>query len=227
MDCSPAPHARPTSPAYANCCPHQRRRQNLSRPRSRPISSRLVLAAVGACASSRPSNVGCSRGRRHAVPQQPRRRRDPAPFMPSPRRRDAASAIDNPRANGPARVVSAADPCQARRNGQSIAFDIGRDRLGTLSQCASDPAQRTSRPPTLAQPEHQIPISSALHTAGSFLGDFPTPDGVRNSSRQRTGEFRIGRYRKQTFIGEETSETSRPTLTIAICQSDVTSAIWN
>jgi hypothetical protein len=33
----------------------------------------------------------------------------------------------------------------------------------------------------LAQPEHQIPISPGLHTAGSFLGDFPTPDGVRNS----------------------------------------------
>jgi hypothetical protein len=71
-----------------------------------------------------------------------------APFMPTPCRRDAASAIDNPRADGPARVVSAADPCQNRRNGQSIAFDIGRDRLETLSRCAPDPAQRTSRPPT-------------------------------------------------------------------------------
>jgi hypothetical protein len=103
--------------------------------------------------------------------------------MPSPCRRDTASAIDNPRADHPAHVVSAADPRQNRRNRQSIAFDIGRDRLETLSRCAPDPPQRTSRPPTPAQPEHQIPISRALHTAGSFLGDFPTPDGVRNSSR--------------------------------------------
>ena len=35
-----------------------------SRPQSRPISSRPVLAAAGACASSRPSNAGCSRARR-------------------------------------------------------------------------------------------------------------------------------------------------------------------
>src|SRR5664280_2968771 len=34
----------------------------------------------------------------------------------------------------------------------------------------------------------------ALHTAGSFLGDFPTPDGVRNSSRKRNGRF--GRSRE-------------------------------
>ncbi|MGD0764124.1 MAG: hypothetical protein ABR929_13215, partial [Roseiarcus sp.] len=48
----------------------------------------------------------------------------------------------------------------------------------------------TPRLPTPAQPKHQIPISPALHTAGSFLGDFPTPDGVRNSSRKRSGSLR-------------------------------------
>ena len=120
---------------------------------------------------------------RRALGQQPERRRNPAPFMPAPWRRAIASANDISRADGPARVVSAADPCQDRRNGQSIAFDTGRDLLETLSRCASDPAQRTPRPPIPAQPRHQIPISRALHTAGSFLGDFPTPDGVRNSSR--------------------------------------------
>jgi hypothetical protein len=31
--------------------------------------------------------------------------------------------------------------------------------------------------------------SPALHTAGSFLGDFPTPEGVRNSSRMQTDGF--------------------------------------
>jgi hypothetical protein len=103
--------------------------------------------------------------------------------MPTPCRRDAASANDIARADRRARVVRRVDLCRDRRNGQSIAFDIGRDRLETLSRRASDPAQRTSRPSTPAQTKRQIPINRALHTAGSFLGDFPTPDGVRNSSR--------------------------------------------
>jgi len=98
--------------------------------------------------------------------------------MPTPCRRDAASANDIARADGPARVVRRVDLCRDRRNSQSIAFDIGRDRLEPRSRRAPDPAQRTSRPPTPAQPKRQIPISRALHTAGSFLGDFPTPDGV-------------------------------------------------
>jgi hypothetical protein len=100
----------------------------------------------------------------------------------TPCRRAVASANNIARADGPAQVVNAADPCH-RRNAQSIAFDIGRDRLEMLSRRAPDPAQRTSRPPTPAQPKRQIPIGRAPHTAGSFLGDFPTPDGVRNSLR--------------------------------------------
>src|ERR1019366_1916720 len=162
----------------------------------RPINSRPVLAAAGACASSKRSNVGCSRGRRHAVPQQPGRRRDPARFIPTPCRRAVASANNISRADGPARVVSTANPRQDRRNGQSIAFDIGRDRLETLSRCAPAEARCTPRPPTLAQPKLQIPISRGLHTAGSFLGDFPTPDGVRNSSRKRNGRF--GQSKRRT-----------------------------
>ena len=59
-----------------------------------------------------------------------------------------------------------------------------------LSRCASNQAPSTSRPSTPAQPKHQISMSRALHTAGSFLGDFPTPEGVRNSSRERTDCFR-------------------------------------
>ena len=166
-----------------------RRRPNPSRPRSRLINSRPVLAAAGACASSRRSNVGRSRVRRLGLTRQPERRRDPAPFMPTPCRRDAASANDIARADHRARVVRRVDLCRDRRNGQSIAFDIGRHRLETLSRRASAPAPRTSLPSTSAQPKRQIPINRALHTAGSFLGDFPTPDGVRNSSRERKGGF--------------------------------------
>jgi len=188
-DSSRARHARPTSPASANCWPW-RWRQNSSRPRSRLISSRLVLAAAGACASSRPSNAGCSRARRLGLPQQPGRRRDPARFIPTLCRRAVASANNISRADGPARVVSTADPCHDRRKWPPTVSDIGRDRPEMFSLCASDKAQRTSPPCNLAQPKHQIPISSALHTAGSFLGDFPTPDGVRNSSRRQNGGFR-------------------------------------
>jgi hypothetical protein len=98
--------------------------------------------------------------------------------MPTPCRRHLASAIGILRADRPVRVVSTADPRQNRQNGQSLAFDIGRDRLEMLSRCASDPPQRTPRLPIPAQPKRQISIRRALHTAGSFLGDFPTPDGV-------------------------------------------------
>jgi hypothetical protein len=201
-DCSRARHARPTSPAPANSWPWRRRRQNPLRPKSRPLNSCPVLAAAGECASSRPSGAGCSRARRPALPQQPGRRRDPARFIPTPCRRPVASAIDTLRADRRARAVRRADLCRDRRNGQSIASDFGRDRRAILSRCAPAEAQCTPRPPTAAQPKHQIPISRALHTAGSFLGDFPTPDGVRNSSRKRNGSFRAIRSESGRPMGK-------------------------
>ena len=150
-----------------------------------------LWSSASRCLSSRPSDAGCSRARRPALPQQPGRRRDPTCFIPTPCRRAVASAIGTPRADRLARVVRRADPCHDRRNGQPIASDIGRHRLETLSRCVSDEAQRTSRPPTPAQPKHQIPISRALHTAGSFFGDFRTLAGVRNSSRKRNGSIPV------------------------------------
>jgi hypothetical protein len=163
----------------------------------RPIRA---LRRGSACASSGPSNVGCSRGCRHAVPLQPTRRRDPTRFIPTPCRRAVASANKISRADGPPRVISITDPCQNWRDGQAIAFDIAHDRLETLSQFASDPAQRTSRPHIPAQPKHQIPISRALHTAGLFLGDLPTPDGVRDSSRQRNRRFGRPKSRSRRYL---------------------------
>jgi hypothetical protein len=185
-DCSRARHARPTSPASANCWPYRRRRKNPMRPKSRPLNSRPVLAAAGACASSRPSNAGCSRARR---PQQPGRRCDPARFIPTPCRRHVAPANDTSRAHRRAAVVTCADPCRHRRKRLPALPDLGRDRQEMLFRCASNQAQSASRPSTRAQPKHQIAISRALHTAGSFLGDFPTPEGVRNSSRKQTDGF--------------------------------------
>ena len=200
MGCSRARHARPTSPAPANCWPLRRRRQNLPKPRSRPINSRPVLAAAGACASSRPSNGGCSRARRPALPQQPGRRRDPARFIPTPCRRLVAPANDNMCAHGLNRLFGRADNCRDHRNHLPTDLDIGLDRLETFLQRASNNAQRTSGPYNPASPKHQIPIRPALHTAGSFLGDFRTPNGIRNSSRQRNDRFGARRWLNQPFV---------------------------
>ena len=70
---------------------------------------------------------------------------------------------------------------------------------------AFDEAPRASRPAAPAQPKHQIPISPALHTAGSFLGDFPTPDGVRNSSREQKGSLRAIRSESGRSWASETA----------------------
>jgi hypothetical protein len=40
-----------------------------------------------------------------------------------------------------------------------------------------------------AQPKTEIPIDYHQRPAGSFLGDFRTPRGARNSSRKRNGSF--------------------------------------
>ncbi len=109
-----------------------------------------------------------------------------------------------------ARVVRRADPCRDRRNGQPIVSEVSRLCLETLSRCASGETQRTSRPPTPAQPKHQIPIRRALHTAGSFLGDFPTPNGVRNSSRERTGGFGQSKCRSGHSLQQSVVATLDP-----------------
>ena len=59
-----------------------------------------------------------------------------------------------------------------------------------LDSTLSGLSRLAARGPTVAD---EIAITRALHTAGSFLGDFPTPEGVRNSSREQTGGKGIGR----------------------------------
>jgi hypothetical protein len=46
------------------------------------------------------------------------------------------------------------------------------------------------------RPEAQNPIADRVRPAGSFLGDFRTPAGARNSSRERNGCFG-DRYRRK------------------------------
>jgi hypothetical protein len=45
--------------------------------------------------------------------------------------------------------------------------------------------------PSMTSAEIRNPHSHRLWPAGSFLGDFRTPAGARNSSRHRTGRYRI------------------------------------
>jgi hypothetical protein len=72
------------------------------------------------------------------------------------------------------------------------AYQRSRRSVVIAKKCAPGRIQSSAEHFTTvhpAQPKHQIAISRALHTAGSFLGDFPTPEGVRNSSRKRNGCF--------------------------------------
>ena len=51
-----------------------------------------------------------------------------------------------------------------------------------------------------AQPKTEIPIDYHQRPAGSFLGDFRTPRGARNSSRNRNGGFGVDNGEKQIFM---------------------------
>ncbi len=55
-----------------------RRKRRPSKRQYRAIGARLAPFAVGACASSRRSNAGCSRARGPGLSHQPKRRHDPA-----------------------------------------------------------------------------------------------------------------------------------------------------
>jgi hypothetical protein len=110
-------------------------------------------------------------------------------FIPTPCRCHVAPANGTSRAHHRVGVVTLRRFLPLLSKTPTSAPDIGRDRQEMLSRCASNQAQSTSRPSTPAQPKHQIAISRALHIAGSLLGNFPTPDGVRNSSRKQTGGF--------------------------------------
>jgi hypothetical protein len=61
--------------------------------------------------------------------------------------------------------------------------------------------QRWSRRPQ-DQPEIEISIGLRPDPAGSFLGDFRTPAGARNSSRKRNDGFRASDTAKRTCLSE-------------------------
>src|SRR5215212_6263423 len=57
----------------------------------------------------------------------------------------------------------------------------------------------TAVAPSPTSAEIRNPHSHRLWPAGSFLGDFRTPAGARNSSRERKGSFRAATPRELTF----------------------------
>ncbi len=67
-----------------------------------------------------------------------------------------------------------------------------------------------SQPSPRYQPKIKISIAVDLWAAGSFLGDFRTPVGTRNSSRKRTFNFRntnAESYRKTLLWGSFTANS--------------------
>jgi hypothetical protein len=111
--------------------------------------------------------------------------------MPTLRRCHVASAIDTLRAHRLARTGKHADPRRHRRLCPSTAANPRLNRPEKLPGCSSGAAQQTPLPSATVQPNPQIPISLRPHTAGSFFGDFRTPSGIRNSSRNRTVPFGV------------------------------------
>jgi hypothetical protein len=62
------------------------------------------------------------------------------------------------------------------------------------------PRSRSAQP--LDQPNRKNPIAQRTWPAGSFFGDFRTPVGARNSSRERNGSLGVCNDDKQTFVVE-------------------------
>ncbi len=135
-----------------------------------------------------------------APQKQPGRPHEPARLIRRTCRRLAASANDTSRARRRARPVRRRNPGRNPRSDLPTAWNFARARSARPSRCAFNQAHRASRPPKTAQPKHQIPIDSGLHTAGSFLGDFRTPNGIRNSSRERNGWSGARRWPNQPFV---------------------------
>lgn len=107
---------------------------------------------------------------------------DPARHGPHVSRRRSS------RRNGPARVHGDCSSRQAwlrTSAGQQTPRGDSAKRSVRIYPRASQRRPRHRR----HQPKSEIPIVINLWPAGSFLGDFRTPAGARNSSRKRTGSL--------------------------------------
>ena len=174
-----APRARPASHSHVSCWP-SRRRPTTTRRRTRSTCVRRALAAAGAWSSSRPSRAGASPAHRLPPQSQPGAyTRDPARLATLSRRSTIAAADIRARAIDRYRGLKGL--C-CRSSPPKRPPDRAMVRCIRLTPTASP--KRSGR--AQDQPQTEIPIGHRPGPAGSFLGDFRTPIGARNSSRQRT-----------------------------------------
>jgi hypothetical protein len=120
--------------------------------------------------------------------------------MPTLCRCLTGTAIDTSRTDRNARAAMHSNPARHRRLCLPVASDRYPDRPPRPLEWRSRRARRTPNLSTLAQPNPRIPIGLGPDTAGSFLGDFRTPGGVRNSSRKETGSSGASRVKKLPFV---------------------------
>jgi hypothetical protein len=157
--------------------PGRRRRPNRrpSRRRNHSIGARPVPAAADACASSRPSNVRWSRARRPRLPQQPGRRHDPARQALTSRRNAPCSGDRHLRA---LRQLRDKTPQSRRRPVPNPATARRKASLAASLSAPSSPRRRHLP----ARAKAEIPIDRCRRPAGSCLGGFRTPNGIRKPS---------------------------------------------
>ena len=182
MVCLPVPPAKPASIGLANCW-RSYQQSMMTRRRNRSTRDRHASAVGGAWSSSRPLPDGTNRGRSlQASPQPGEQRRDPArPNLQCP-------AAPAPRATGPfapASVIIAITGLGVGRLQRRRCPIQSHDSLSTPGR---NGPQTLSRQPK-GQPKTEIPMALHLRPAGSFLGDFRTPIGALNSSRERNSRL--------------------------------------
>jgi hypothetical protein len=89
--------------------------------------------------------------------------------------------------------------------------------MSALARKASSGATTTASVATRDvrfRPEAKFPHSHRPWPAGSFLGDFRTPAGARNSSRNRTGSFEVWNVRSGPSGSPRASTLSDPKRTL-------------
>ena len=116
--------------------------------------------------------------------QPGRSSRDPARPATIPCRSTSAAADARPR------------PIYRQRSLEDLSYRatvpkelLNRATMRSVRITRDAPHNRSGHPQD--QPETEIPIAQRLGPAGSFFGDFRTPAGARNSSRLRSGSFRL------------------------------------
>lgn len=186
--------ARPSR--VSNCRTSARRR----RP---PYPHTLVGPRDVGAAAARPSTPERRTARRHYsfVPSAVIHALDAERRKVADERTRCAGGYSPLPASRPAAWVPPYSPLRPAREfgaqGQSPPI---RHQCGLISSSFASPT--THHEVTSLGQKNEIPIDNRLRPAGSFLGDFRTPIGARNSSRERTDCFSPAKERNRTSATE-------------------------